>query len=100
MMAGSPFLCLVCVSIVPRAQWLKEFLATGGLAATDDTDLAAWERRSPALRLQEWFGRLSEYGLWPRQAGLRTLKDGRRAGRHTALTRRGLGQSGAAQDPA
>jgi cardiolipin synthase len=33
------------------------------LAASDAIELAAWERRSPALRAQEWFGRLWEYWL-------------------------------------
>ncbi len=33
------------------------------LAASDAIDLAAWERRSPTLHLQEWFGRLWEYWL-------------------------------------
>jgi cardiolipin synthase A/B len=33
------------------------------LAASDAIDLAAWERRSPALHVQEWFGRLWEYWL-------------------------------------
>ncbi|MEI6028116.1 MAG: phospholipase D-like domain-containing protein [Betaproteobacteria bacterium] len=33
------------------------------LAASDAIELAAWERRSPALRVQEWFGRLWEYWL-------------------------------------
>jgi cardiolipin synthase len=33
------------------------------LAASDVIELAAWERRSPALRVQEWFGRLWEYWL-------------------------------------
>ena len=33
------------------------------LAASDAVELAAWERRSPALRMQEWFGRLWEYWL-------------------------------------
>jgi cardiolipin synthase len=33
------------------------------LALSDAIELAAWERRSPALHLQEWFGRLWEYWL-------------------------------------
>ena len=33
------------------------------LAASDAIELATWERRSPALRVQEWFGRLWEYWL-------------------------------------
>lgn len=33
------------------------------LAASDAIELAAWQRRSPALRVQEWFGRLWEYWL-------------------------------------
>ncbi len=33
------------------------------LAASDAIELAAWERRSPALHVQEWFGRLWEYWL-------------------------------------
>ena len=33
------------------------------LAASDAIELAAWERRSPVLRVQEWFGRLWEYWL-------------------------------------
>jgi cardiolipin synthase len=33
------------------------------LAASDAIELAAWERRSPKLRVQEWFGRLWEYWL-------------------------------------
>ncbi len=33
------------------------------LAASDAIELEAWERRGPALRLQEWFGRLWEYWL-------------------------------------
>jgi cardiolipin synthase len=33
------------------------------LRASDAIELAAWERRSPALRVQEWFGRMWEYWL-------------------------------------
>jgi cardiolipin synthase len=33
------------------------------LAASDAIELTAWERRSPALHVQEWFGRLWEYWL-------------------------------------
>jgi cardiolipin synthase len=33
------------------------------LAASDAIELAAWERRSAALHVQEWFGRLWEYWL-------------------------------------
>lgn len=33
------------------------------LAASDAIELVAWKRRSPALRVQEWFGRLWEYWL-------------------------------------
>jgi len=33
------------------------------LAASDAIELAAWERSSPALHVQEWFGRLWEYWL-------------------------------------
>ena len=33
------------------------------LAASDAIELAAWERRSPKLRVQEWFWRLWEYWL-------------------------------------
>jgi cardiolipin synthase len=33
------------------------------LAASDAIDLSAWERRSPVLHVQEWFGRLWEYWL-------------------------------------
>lgn len=33
------------------------------LAASDAIELTAWEQRSPALRVQEWFGRLWEYWL-------------------------------------
>jgi cardiolipin synthase len=33
------------------------------LAASNAIDLATWERRSPALRLQEWFGLLWQYWL-------------------------------------
>ncbi len=33
------------------------------LAESDAIELAAWERRSPVLHLQEWFGRLWEYWL-------------------------------------
>ena len=33
------------------------------LAASDEIELAAWERRSPALQVKEWFGRLWEYWL-------------------------------------
>jgi cardiolipin synthase len=33
------------------------------LAASDAIELAAWQRRGPALRVQEWFGRLWEYWL-------------------------------------
>jgi cardiolipin synthase len=33
------------------------------LAASDAVELGAWERRSPALHVQEWFGRLWEYWL-------------------------------------
>jgi cardiolipin synthase len=33
------------------------------LAASEAIELAAWQRRSPALHVQEWFGRLWEYWL-------------------------------------
>lgn len=33
------------------------------LAESDAIELDAWERRSPTLRVQEWFGRLWEYWL-------------------------------------
>jgi cardiolipin synthase A/B len=33
------------------------------LAASDAIDLATWQRRSPVLHVQEWFGRLWEYWL-------------------------------------
>ena len=33
------------------------------LAASDAIEPAAWERRSPTFRVQEWFGRLWEYWL-------------------------------------
>ena len=33
------------------------------LAASDAVEPAAWERRSSAFRVQEWFGRLWEYWL-------------------------------------
>jgi cardiolipin synthase len=33
------------------------------LAVSDAIELAAWERRSPVLHVQEWFGRLWEYWL-------------------------------------
>jgi cardiolipin synthase len=33
------------------------------LAASDAIEVATWDRRSPAFRIQEWFGRLWEYWL-------------------------------------
>jgi hypothetical protein len=34
-----------------------------GRQFADAIELASWERRSPALHVEEWFGRLWEYWL-------------------------------------